>query len=61
MTLTVVFGQNVTLETVVTGPWGCLSGLREEGCLGDVEVVEGGVGSALIGFIKYHITNSDNI
>ena len=40
MTLTMVLGQNVTLETVVTGPWGCLSGLREEGCLGDVEVVE---------------------
>ena len=29
MTLTLVLGQNVTLETVVTGPWGCLSGLRE--------------------------------
>ena len=40
MTLTVVLGQNLALETVVTGPWGCLSGLREEGCLGDVEVVE---------------------
>ena len=63
MTLTVVSGQNVTLETVVTGPWGCLLGLTEEGYLGDVEIVEGGGGwgSALIGFIKYDITNSDNI
>ena len=42
MTLTVVLGENVTLETVVTGPWECLSGLREEGCLGVAEVVEGG-------------------
>ena len=42
MTLTVVFGQSVTLETVVTGPWGCLLGLTEEGYLGDVEIVEGG-------------------
>ena len=40
--LTVVLGQNVTLETVVTRPWGCLLGLTEEGYLGDVEIVEGG-------------------
>ena len=45
-----VLGQNVALEMVVTGPWGCLSGLREEVYYNmdtEFEVVESGGGGVL--------------